>query len=92
MPRNITCAAIAALAIVAFANAATADPHAITLALQPAGAAFEALDKNSDGKVSLDEASGIDKLFTAFKRLDTNKDGALSREEYAAYDPAAPKS
>jgi hypothetical protein len=92
MSRNITCAAIAALATAAFANTAAADTHTLTQALQPAGAAFEALDKNSDGKVSMDEASAIDKLFTVFKRLDTNKDGVLSREEYAAYDPAAPKS
>ena len=85
MSRNITCAAIAVLATAAFANVAAADTR---LALQPAGAAFEALDKNSDGKVSLDEASAVDKLFTVFKSLDTNKDGALSREEYAKYDAA----
>ncbi|HEX6007971.1 MAG TPA: EF-hand domain-containing protein [Burkholderiales bacterium] len=46
---------------------------------------FESLDKNSDGKVSLNEAADNDALFVAFKSLDTNKDGMLSREEFAAY-------
>lgn len=50
---------------------------------------FESLDKNADGKVSLDEASVDSALFTAFKTLDTNKDGYLSKEEFAAYKPAA---
>ena len=57
------------------------------LAAEPAGAkpTFESLDKNGDGKVSLNEASENDALFVAFKSLDTNKDGLLSREEFAAY-------
>ena len=57
-----------------------------TLAAEPAAKpSFESLDKNSDGKVSLNEAAENDALFVAFKSLDTNKDGMLSREEFAAY-------
>lgn len=46
---------------------------------------FEQLDKNGDGKISLNEASTDDALFVAFKQLDTNKDGELTREEFARY-------
>lgn len=46
---------------------------------------FESLDKNGDGKISLNEASTDDALFVAFKNLDTNKDGELTREEFAKY-------
>lgn len=62
------------------------------LGLLAAGAAlaqgkpsFESMDKNGDGKISLNEASTDDALFVAFKKLDTNKDGELTREEYAQY-------
>lgn len=59
-------------------------------AAQPAMPTFESLDKNSDGKVSLNEAAESDALFVAFKGLDTNKDGMLSREEYAAFQKEKP--
>ena len=66
----------------------------VALAAQSAGAkpTFEALDKNSDGKVSLNEAADNDALFVAFKSLDTNKDGMLSREEFAAYQRDKPSA
>ena len=46
---------------------------------------FESLDKNGDGKISLNEASNNDALFVAFKNLDTDKDGELTREEFAKH-------
>jgi Ca2+-binding EF-hand superfamily protein len=49
------------------------------------GKNFESLDKNGDGKISLNEASTDDALFVAFKQLDTNKDGELTREEFAKH-------
>jgi Ca2+-binding EF-hand superfamily protein len=61
-----------------------------TLAAEAAKPSFESLDKNSDGKVSLNEAAENDSLFVAFKSLDTNKDGMLSREEFAAYQRDKP--
>lgn len=51
-------------------------------------AKFETLDKDSDGKVSLNEASEHDGLFVAFKNLDKNKDGNLTKEEFASYRAA----
>jgi Ca2+-binding EF-hand superfamily protein len=62
------------------------------VAAQPAKPSFESLDKNSDGKVSLNEAADNDGLFVAFKSLDTNKDGMLSREEFAAYQRDKPSA
>jgi Ca2+-binding EF-hand superfamily protein len=64
----------------------------VALAAESAGAkpTFETLDKNSDGKISLNEAADNDALFVAFKSLDTNKDGVLSREEFAAYQRDKP--
>jgi Ca2+-binding EF-hand superfamily protein len=53
---------------------------------------FESLDKNSDGKVSLNEASEHDALFVAFKKLDTDKDGTLTREEFAAFQREKPSA
>lgn len=49
---------------------------------------FESLDKNSDGQISIQEATSNDDLFVAFKELDTDRDGALSKEEYARYKPS----
>jgi Ca2+-binding EF-hand superfamily protein len=75
-----------ALSVVLALSAATA------LAAESGGAkpTFESLDKNSDGKVSLNEAAENDALFVAFKSLDTNKDGVLSREEFAVYQRDKP--
>lgn len=70
----------------------TAPALLASLGVLAAGAAFaqakpsfESLDKNGDGKISLNEASSDDALFVAFKGLDTNKDGELTREEFAKY-------
>ena len=62
------------------------------LAAQSAQPSFDSLDKNSDGKVSLNEAAENDALFVAFKSLDTNKDGLLSAEEFAAYQRDKPSA
>jgi Ca2+-binding EF-hand superfamily protein len=46
---------------------------------------FESLDKNADGQISIQEATGHDDLFVAFKKLDMNKDGLLSKAEFAVF-------
>jgi Ca2+-binding EF-hand superfamily protein len=64
----------------------------VALAADAGKPSFEALDKNSDGKVSLNEAADNDALFVAFKGLDANKDGTLSREEFAAFQKDKPSA
>jgi Ca2+-binding EF-hand superfamily protein len=67
---------VTALASFAIAGAAAAADQKVS---------FESLDKNSDGKVSLNEATVNDALFVAFKDLDKNKDGELTKEEFARH-------
>ena len=79
MIRTVLTVVLATFAAAALVNDA--------LAAESGGArpSFESLDKNSDGKISLNEAADNDALFVAFKSLDVDKDGMLSREEFAAY-------
>ena len=71
--------------------AAAAAQGAAPTQAPPAGndrLSFDTLDRNSDGKISLSEASDNDALFVAFKSLDKNKDGELSKDEFAAFQQA----
>lgn len=49
---------------------------------------FEALDRNSDGFVSRDEANNATELNTRFSELDTNNDNKLTLQEYEAMGAA----
>lgn len=44
--------------------------------------AFEDVDTNADGQISMEEAAAIEGL--DFATADANQDGALDQEEYAA--------
>ena len=56
--------------------------------------AFQALDLDGDGAISLAEAAGNREIVTRFDRADRNRDGKLSRAEYEAMwkAKARPKS
>jgi Ca2+-binding EF-hand superfamily protein len=50
-------------------------------------AAFKKMDKNADGKLSLEEFTGkrdAEMAKTQFAKLDKDKDGSLSLEEFKA--------
>lgn len=46
---------------------------------------FETLDKNSDGKISMDEAKASSTVAASFQSADKNGDGALTKTEFGAY-------
>ena len=45
---------------------------------------FNAVDVDSNGAISMEEAAKYPELMQQFKDLDSNKDGELSTEEFAA--------
>jgi len=52
---------------------------------------MELLDKNKDGFVSRDEASGVPTLAKVFDKFDRNRDGKLDRAELEAAEKAQPR-
>ena len=55
------------------------------IAKAPTDQDFKALDTNSDGKISLQEAVKDTALATQFNATDVNHDGAITADEYALY-------
>lgn len=81
--RQLT-SSIFAVAALAFASAASAQtPNANQQKqIQEAQEKFTAADKNTDGKLTLDEAkAGMPRIASNFKKIDTNNDGFVTMEE-----------
>lgn len=47
---------------------------------------FQDLDKNGDGKISLEEAKKSPEIKSGFTQADTNQDGSLDAGEFAALE------
>lgn len=81
--RQLT-ASMVAVAALAFASAASAQtPNANQQKqIQDAQEKFTAADKNTDGKLTLEEAkAGMPRIASNFKKIDTNNDGFVTMEE-----------
>ena len=59
----------------------TKQPTLIELALHDGGLVFNGLDKNHDGKLTIDESPNAQQ----FRDADANSDGMVTREEFKAY-------
>ena len=66
--------------------AAPTSPGAVVLDYR-----MELLDKNNDGFVSREEASGVPTLAKVFDKFDRNRDGKLDRTELEAAEKAQPR-
>lgn len=49
---------------------------------------FNALDKNSDGVISKEEAASVEKLVNDWSAIDTDKSGSIEVSEFAALESA----
>lgn len=47
---------------------------------------FDALDKNGDGKITKEEAAGVETLTEDWVTIDVNKDGSIEVSEFAAIE------
>jgi hypothetical protein len=75
-----------AAAVPAQSPAATTSPGAAVFDYK-----MELLDKNKDGFVSREEASGVPTLAKVFNQFDRNRDGKLDSAELEAAEKALPR-
>jgi Ca2+-binding EF-hand superfamily protein len=47
---------------------------------------FDTLDKNGDGKITKEEAAGVDTLVEDWVTIDVNNDGSIEVSEFAAVE------
>ena len=87
---SLIAALLAGAAFAVSAQTSAKQPAADTGAkgTPPAEMSFTGADKNSDGKLSKDEAASIPGLAAQFDKLDKDKDGFLSPMEFSAAPPA----
>lgn len=79
--------ALIVFALIALSGCATERPTQPIKASAAGAARFDAVDANSDGKLSRDEASDF-LVSEIFESRDANNDGKMSQEEWTAGDSA----
>ncbi len=77
---KLAIAALALAGVVGFNQAAFAQDA------KPCEAKWEEVDKNNDGKITMDEAN--DALKAKFTEVDKNADGSIAQDEYEACQKA----
>lgn len=90
--KKLLCLTVVTLGSIASAVAQTSgatsgsDRNATAPATPPSSqGVFETLDKNSDAKISMDEAKASSTVSTSFQTADKNSDGALSKMEFSSF-------
>lgn len=83
---TIRIASAAACALLLAACGGADDPHGLGETKSPRAEAPRQVDRNSDGRVTREEAARDPKLAAVFERYDRNSDGALDRGEFARFE------
>jgi Ca2+-binding EF-hand superfamily protein len=74
-----------ACAFYAFASFATDAEDYLRRAAQRDEATFYALDRNKDGRLTIEETRGNIDMEARFNDIDINRDGVITREELVRY-------
>ena len=74
------------LPVLALAGATLFSQAAFAQDAKPCAAKWEEVDKNNDGKITIDEAN--DALKVRFNDVDKNRDGVIAPAEYEACQKA----
>ncbi len=83
--KSIRVAVFTAGALCVGAAVAAAPPDYLRRAAQQDEASFRVLDRDQDGRLTLEEARGNNDWQARFNDIDINRDGVITREELARY-------
>jgi len=85
MKKTLTVALFALIASAAFTTAVNAELPELEKEMTASNDKFASLDVDSDGLISLEEASADPMISAAFSQLDADSDGFLTPSELGEY-------